>query len=302
MKPRIIQSGIRLKRHPIAALLLSLVCPGLGQLYNGRPSRGAAFLAGIVMLSLSPPAYTATRAAAGRTAVFAAMLFCAAAVWIASFAEAAWSAARNRDISPAPFHRACVYALYSISCWIACACSIAIVASFFSLHRVEGDSMKPSLRAGEIALINHYGARDPGRGDAVLYHAGGENRTGRIIAKAGDRVRYDANTIIVNDVPLSLGVLSDSEVSRTGEADTDNLYYETSGNVRYPVLFGFRETPPMLGKKESILVEPGRLLVAHDNRLKGFAYDVIPALSVTGRIEGIAFSRIKSRLFAPAAL
>jgi len=302
MKPRIIQSGIRLKRRPLVALLLSLFCPGLGQVYNGRPSRGAAFLAGIVMISLSLPAYTATRAAAGGAAVFAAMLFCAAAAWIASLAEAAWSAARNREISPGPFHRAIVYALYSLACWIACACSIAIVASFFSLHRVVGDGMKPSLRTGEIALINHYGARDPVPGDAVLYHAGGERKTGRVIAKAGDRVRYDANTIIVNDVPLSLGVLSDSEVSRTGETNTENLYYETSGSARYPVLFGFRETPPMLGKKESVLVEPGRLLVAHDNRLKGFAYDVISASSVTGRIEGIVFSRIKSRLFAPSAL
>lgn len=302
MKPRIIQSGIRLKRRPIAALLLSLFFPGLGQVYNGHPARGAAFLAGIVLLSLSPPAYTATRAAAGRTAVFAAILFCATAAWIASFTEAAWSAARNREISPAPFHRAYVYALYTLACWIACACVIAIIASFFSLHRVAGDGMKPSLRAGEIALINHYGARNPGRGDAVLYHAGGERKTGRIIAKSGDRVRYDANTIIVNDVPLSLGVLSDAEVSRTGEADTDNLFYETSESARYPVLFGFRETPPMLAKKESILVEPGHLLVAHDNRLKGFAYEAIPASSVTGRIEGIVFSRIKSRLLAPAAL
>lgn len=80
---------------------------------------------------------------------------------------------------------------------------------FFSPHRVNGDSMEPSLRHGERTLVTR-GYDKPQRGDVIVFTAINErNRpedlVKRIVALPGDTVSVAGGVATVNGVPEAQG-------------------------------------------------------------------------------------------------
>lgn len=75
---------------------------------------------------------------------------------------------------------------------------------FFSPHKVDGDSMAPSLQDGDRTLVTH-SYDDPKRGDIIVFTAINENDeredlVKRIVAVAGDTVEVQSGIATVNGV------------------------------------------------------------------------------------------------------
>jgi hypothetical protein len=118
-----------------------------------------------------------------------------------------------------------------------------------------------------------------------------------VLAVGGSAVRFVNRVITVNDVPLSLGVYSDTEARKAGFANIEQLYYEANGERKYPILFS-NDAPAPLSGRDILRVGPGELLVASDNRASGIEFRVIKASDIVGRVEGILVSRAARRLLS----
>ena len=72
--------------------------------------------------------------------------------------------------------------------------------------RGEGPSMQPTLRDGQLVLVNRlaYWHSQPARGDIVAISLAGRRvlYIKRIVGLPGDRVRIQAGTVYVNDAAL----------------------------------------------------------------------------------------------------
>ncbi|QHW32298.1 signal peptidase I [Paenibacillus rhizovicinus] len=117
-----------------------------------------------------------------------------------------------------------------------------VIHNLFGLDRVSGNSMNPTLANGNVLFINKLAMlfESPKYGDVVVIDstALGYNIVKRVIAVGGDRIAINDGTIYVNGEPLT------------------ELY--------------------TYGKSEDmaeILVEPGHVFVAGDNRDLGESLD-----------------------------
>ncbi|HEX7500918.1 MAG TPA: hypothetical protein VF524_11535, partial [Polyangia bacterium] len=97
-------------RRPLVALFAGLLLPGLGQVYNGEPARGAALLFSVAVLLPSAAwlALHAPRLLLSPVLVVGVLL--SLAVYIYSVKSAYGTAARFRDgFVPGPWNRGIVY-------------------------------------------------------------------------------------------------------------------------------------------------------------------------------------------------
>jgi signal peptidase I len=89
----------------------------------------------------------------------------------------------------------------------------ALIASAYAIFgyalipvRGEGPSMQPTLRDGQLVLVNRlaYWRSEPTRGDIVALSLAGRRvlYIKRIVGMPGDRVRIAKGTVYVNDVAL----------------------------------------------------------------------------------------------------
>jgi signal peptidase I len=69
---------------------------------------------------------------------------------------------------------------------------------------ITGNSMLPTLRSGQLALLNKlaYRFRPPERGDIVSLWTGGELWTKRVLGLPGEEIEIRRGTIYVNGSPL----------------------------------------------------------------------------------------------------
>ena len=97
-------------RRPLVALFAGLVLPGLGQVYNGEPARGAAFLFSVAML-LPSAAWLALHGPRPLLSlVIVAGVLLSLAIYVYSVKAAYRTAARLRDgFVPGPWNRGTVY-------------------------------------------------------------------------------------------------------------------------------------------------------------------------------------------------
>lgn len=198
----------------------------------------------------------------------------------------------------------------------------AVVALVFTCRvaladwqRVPSSSMEPTLRIGDLLLINHlaYGPRlpftntalplgTPKRGDIVVFRYPpdvSEFYVKRIVALAGDRVVFRDGGIAVNGEPLRLQDLGWGE----HEADLgQRLLQEVSAGDSHRI----KLNPFVLGRLPMTIPEPhcrnerpgawnctvppGHLLALGDNRdnsADSRAWGFVPDREVYGRVDRV---------------
>jgi signal peptidase I len=205
-------------RSPFSAIVLTLLLPGLGHVYDGRVGRGALLYLLSHIASLAA-LWTAIRVPVARLNVGLALL-----LGLATMLAIAWDAgvvaARAQDFNPKRFNRWYVYlALFMIHLFLAPvreAMSCALGATTF---RIPTGSMEPTVLLGDRVIFNMaaYGLRSPidgrklvtlgspSRGELVAYKSPADrNRIflHRVIALAGERVEIRRKSVYVNDRPL----------------------------------------------------------------------------------------------------
>jgi signal peptidase I len=157
-------------RKPWVAVLLSLILPGLGQLYAGEPWRGLAVYLGSLVVATVPPWIGLPKTFPGLI-VFVLMVLCYV-LW--TLWDAVRVARRNRDYVLRPFNR--WYWYFAAVLVINISVSQLIVPKLMALSSVKSfkitsGSMEPAVRMRDhlFADMTYYRSAKPSRGDLVVF-------------------------------------------------------------------------------------------------------------------------------------
>lgn len=108
-----------------------------------------------------------------------------------------------------------------------CALAVAVVVTIymFPALRLKGESMEPTLEAGELVLASKFG--DCGLGDLMAFSYDNEVMVKRVIAKGGDTVTINAEgTVFVGGQPLDEPYVAEPAL---GECDIEFPYVVPDG-------------------------------------------------------------------------
>jgi signal peptidase I len=268
------------RKKVVLAGLLSLVFPGMGQLYNRQPGKGFGF--SLISFSL---AMTMVKTRLLFTFSTMAIIIIALLLWKIFVApEAAWTAAiRKTPESPIPLPWL-IYPLLAIFFFVA-----AVFPSpdklrsetGFAAFKISSTSMCPTLCLGErvVADTHSYKSGPPQRGDLILMkHASSDALfVKRVIALPGDTVAPGfGGAILVNGQPFNPPVpCAPIEWQKKDSAD-----YAAFQLVSVP--------------DGSFFVVGDNLTNSYDSRISDFG--AVKQDMVRGKLLYIYWSPVKSRL------
>lgn len=96
---------------------------------------------------------------------------------------------------------------------VAAAVAVLLVTRFFMLLRIEGESMAPTLKAGEIVILRQ--TKKVGKGTVIGFHYGGELFLKRIIGCGGDDIEIDEEgNVYVNGEMLDEPYLTEKSLGK----------------------------------------------------------------------------------------
>jgi signal peptidase I len=188
------------KRKPILAFLLSLVTPGLGQIYNGQLRKGILYL--VVSLLL----YIGTSFLLFTFQGMVLFLIIDLGFGLFVLVDAGRAAKRLRFIRLKPFNRWYVYLIifilgsvvaYPLLRW-------TIRNNIARTYRIPSSGMAPTLLLGDylIADMRVYRSQRPQRGDVIIFEFPkdpSKDYIKRVIGIEGEKVEVIENKIYIND-------------------------------------------------------------------------------------------------------
>jgi len=190
-------------RKPWLAALLSFLWPGLGQVYNGRFSKGVKLLclaAGWQLLGI------------GAVETFRWWLSSLAGYLLLSF-YAAWESQRTArtlaDYRPGPKNTLPVYLGIVVLMTTASLMSGLAERWAFPIYTVAQTSMRPTLRSGDRLRCKALAPRDIiRRGQLVVFQYPGDHSlifVKRVVGLPGEVVEVDDGLVYVNGDPIDEG-------------------------------------------------------------------------------------------------
>ncbi len=191
-------------RSPLKAGVLSLLAPGLGQLYNGQWGKALFFF--IAEYPLGVWATTRFGSFAGMIqGLSLLLLFMAVTV-----GDAAISAGRQQQYVPRSFNKGWIYtSVLVLSLLGTVGLDWFLGNNFYQTFKVPSPSMVPSLVPGDRFMG---AALDPlerlQRGDVVVFHPPGRERiwyVKRVVGLPGELVRVDCGHVRINGQLLNEG-------------------------------------------------------------------------------------------------
>jgi signal peptidase I len=268
-------------RRPWIAAILSLVMPGLGQVYTGMLARGLIFMflcgisAVLALLILSHPA-------SGSWTLGCVAVLAQVAIWVAGAIDSYRAALRCKpDYELKDYNRGYVYVLLLVmGTGSLLSYALNVRDHLIQAFRIPGAHMYPTISARDrlIALKNAYRDADPQRGDMILL-AGPQNRhlysIKRVIAIAGDTVAVKDGNVYVNGVKLSLQSVEQGVVSGT----TGQIFYESNNDAKYRIFISPDHPAPDFPE---ITVPKNECFVMGDNRNGALDNQYVGPVPLTG--------------------
>jgi len=229
-----------MKRNPSTAVVLSMLCPGLGHIYCGRFAVGLALnFATLLPVPVAMAAALWQTPGAGLIALVLACLFVLGVYCYAIVGS--WRSARRigERYELKDYNRGAVYALFIVAGLIhAPAVAMHIRENVLEAFYCPSDSMAPTLREGDRFVVNKlWQRRLPDRGDVVVFlcpHDRGLRYVKRVIAIPGDTVSIQGNEVYVNGRKLEHRPASISDPA-PAESDAGGVVYETDGQATYQI-------------------------------------------------------------------
>ncbi len=259
------------RRRPWLAGLLSLLLPGLGQLYN-RTTRLAWPL--LVVMALAAPLGKWLIAAAPSSAGLATMIAVIGgflAVLVFAVVQAVLQARRIRAIEPAWFNRWYVYlGVYPLAVLVRLFIG-ALPVSSISSYSTPSSSMVPTLLVGDYleAKSSAFVDRLPERGEIVLFIPP-TDATGtfvkRVIGLPGDRVQWREGRLYLNDTLVDRRRVEDFLVPGGAVERAFPQYEETLPDGKTYRVVETEGDQGVSDNTEVFEVPAGHVFVAGDNR------------------------------------
>lgn len=270
-------------RRPVFALLMSLVLPGYGQLYNGQPNRAIWFFLAYCTLLVPALVAIALYVPSGLMMPLLVLGLCLSiALWVCGMTDA-WQTARQlTDYVPRPWQTSGLYALVAIVC-------VLIVQPVFTMYarnhavepfRVPSTSMEPTLMHGDFIFADkRYNCPNckqaVRRGDIAIFTYP-NNRTQyyvkRIIGLPGEHVQITGREVLIDGRGLG------RPESREGDGEREWQVRWSDQTSREPI---------------DVTVPPGQVFVLGDNRDQSAdsrKFGTVSLQDVVGRVRQAWFS------------
>jgi len=191
-------------RKPSTAINLSLLLPGLGQVYCGALGRGLLQLSSLAALLVVAIVSLATQSAPPKTLLITVIILA-----LIPTAYSAWDARRlalasREDYRLKDYNRLSVYvALTFLMMCVVTGLAFSVRENFLHVFAMAGNSMSPTFDEGDKILVrkDSYRDRQPGHNDLVAF-LNPENRrqtwVKRVIALPGDTVEIKEGMVHLN--------------------------------------------------------------------------------------------------------
>ena len=267
--------GILKKRKPILALLLSLVTPGLGQIYNGQFKKGVSYLVGFLLVYI----------------VFSFLLFkfygmiCYLIIMVGLFLfislDALLGAIKLRAIALKSYNKWYIYLIIFLlgSVVIRPLLGWTIKNNIARAYKTPSSTMKPALLVGDhlIANMRIYKSEKPKRGDIIIFEYPkdpSKDFIKRVIGMEQEKVEIVNNKIYIN------GKLLDDPWG----------YFEDDSSTKG--LPGLDRFGPVVVPKDSLFVLGDNRNNSQDSRFFGF----VNIKKVKGKALYLYWAKDKSRI------
>jgi signal peptidase I len=282
------------RRYPWVATVLSLLMPGLGQLYCGEIIK-CLCVAGLITLFglLGISALALDFQISGKLVIMfqvLSLLFYGIGVF-----DAFLSARRIRGSYHLKDYNHWVayilfYVVFSGSCVFS---SLYLRDHLLQPFRVPASTMFPAVWPGDriLAAKNAYLSRNPQAGDIVIFRNPEDRQVffiKRVVALAGDSVEIRDGEVYINDVKLKREAVAPPAVT-PAQVSGGKYFEESNGNATYRILLS--ENPaPEVGQFPRIVVPKNCCFVMGDNRdasLDSREFGAIPIVGIVGKASFI---------------
>lgn len=214
------------KRNPFLSSFLSLLVPGLGQLYNGEPIKAAIFYAAQFFFLLLLFALDLQYRFSGLLLILAVY----AIFYFFILAEATWRSLVKKTTLLKPYNKWYVYLLVILfSNLISGAVSTGFKESLFGIQPInlQLSSNAPTLLSGDHIIVD-LGKKTPVKQTFILFKPPNDPKKDyvkRVIATEGDLLEIKNKLVYVNNIALiePYCVYNDSKVLPKGISMRDNL-------------------------------------------------------------------------------
>jgi signal peptidase I len=277
-------------RYPWLAALLSLLIPGLGQLYCGKIVKCFCIAALIAVFSLLS-IMVLTLNLQGRDELV--IIFQAASLLLYGIGviDAYLTARKLRNgYQLKDYNNWFVYALFCITLSGGYVfASLYLRDNLFQPFRVPNSSMFPAIWPGDqlLAAKNVYLSQDPKRGDIVIFRNPEDRRIfllKRVVALGGDSVEIRDGEVFINGTLLKREAVSPPANIPAG-VPKEKYFEEWNGNTSYQILLS-TQPAPALEQFPRMVVPKNTCFVLGDNRdisLDSRTLGPIPIVSIVGR-------------------
>ena len=192
---------VRKRRRPMAALLLSFITPGLGQLYNGQLKRGVILYVVLFLLTVALVFSVLFFKFLGMLFSSAILLLFILFIWL----DALIGAVKLKEITLKPYNKWYLYLIiFLISNFaIQPLISSSTKNNFIRAYKIPSSAMEPTLLVGDhlIANMRIYKKENPNRGDIVIFEYPkdpSKDFIKRVIGLEGEKVEMVRNKIYIN--------------------------------------------------------------------------------------------------------
>jgi len=263
------------KRKPILAFLLSLVTPGLGQIYNGQFKKGISYLVGFLLVYI----------------IFSFLLFkfygmifyliIMLGFFLFISLDALLGATRLKEIALKPYNKWYIYLIIFLlsSVVISPLLGWTIRNNIARAYKIPSSTMEPTVLVGDylIADMKIYKSEKPKRGDIIIFEFPkdpSKDYIKRIIGLEDEKVEIINNKIYINEKLL----------------DDPWDYFENSDSVKgFPELENFG---PAVVPKDYLFVLGDNRNNSQDSRFWGF----VNIKKVRGKALYLYWAKNKSRI------
>ncbi|MHC4387195.1 MAG: signal peptidase I [Planctomycetota bacterium] len=270
--------SVKNRRHVWLAAMLSLIMPGLGQVYCGKLPRGLVFnFLNILPLPIIIGLFSASNSPALMPATIA-LVFAGGLIQLIAIIDSAIIAKRTRsDYQLKDYNSPVVYVLLVLIVTGGCIGSgLYFRDQLLEAFRVPVASDYPTILPNDRLLANKlvYKTKEPQRGDLIVFICPDDRQVNyikRVVAVSGDTVEIKNGQLYVNDQELQRKKLPQSTLDNIrikvhGEPLEGEVFEETNGDAKYKTLLAGSPHEETSSDFARITVPEHHCFVLGDNR------------------------------------